>query len=121
MAKRTRAASRIFRHKRVRKAVIGTSDRPRLSVFRSLNHIYAQIIDDGIGHTISASSTIDSKIRSKSKKLNKTELASLVGKQIAEQSKKLGIKRVVFDRGGHKYHGRVKAVAEAVREAGLEF
>ena len=100
--------------------VLGTSDRPRLSVFRSLNHIYAQIIDDGIGHTISASSTLDSKIRSKSKKLNKTELASLVGKQIAEQSKKLGIKRVVFDRGGHKYHGRVKAVAEAVREAGLD-
>lgn len=100
--------------------VSGTSDRPRLSVFRSLNHIYAQIIDDGIGHTISASSTLDSNIRSKAKNLNKMEMASLVGKQIGEQSKKLGIKRVVFDRGGHKYHGRVKAVAEAVRETGLE-
>ena len=121
MAKRTRAANRIFRHKRVRKSVSGTSDRPRLSVFRSLNHIYAQVIDDGIGHTITASSTLDSKIKSKSNKLTKTELAKLVGTQIAEQSKKLGIKQIVFDRGGHKYHGRVKAVAEAVREAGLEF
>jgi large subunit ribosomal protein L18 len=106
---------------RVRAKISGTRERPRLNVFRSLNQIYAQVINDGSGETIVSSSTLDEAIRSKVDKLGKAEQAKLVGKQLAERAKEAGIKEVVFDRGGYKYHGRVKALAESAREAGLEF
>jgi len=109
------------RHLRVRKRVVGTSERPRLNVFRSDKHIYAQVIDDSVGHTLAAASTVDVQIRDAAKGKTKTEQAILVGRLVAERALDAGIKRVVFDRGGYKYHGRVKALADAAREAGLEF
>lgn len=112
---------RTRRHGRVRKKISGTAERPRLNVFRSLNQIYAQVIDDERGHTITAASTIEQVVQSKLKGLNKTEQAALVGQELGKKAKKAGIKKVVFDRGGYRYHGRVKALAEAAREAGLEF
>jgi large subunit ribosomal protein L18 len=121
MAKKTRNDMRIRRHQRLRRKLTGTDERPRLSVYRSLNQIYAQVIDDGEGKTIISASTLDSDIKAKVKGMNKTEQAKLVGSSIAERALALGIKEVVFDRGGYKYHGRVKAVADAAREAGLEF
>lgn len=121
MAKESRNKKRIRRHGRVRKKVSGTAGRPRLNVFRSLNQIYAQVIDDERGHTITAVSTVEQTLRSKLKDLNKTEQAALVGQELAKKAKKEGIKEVVFDRGGFRYHGRIKALAEAAREAGLEF
>lgn len=114
-------AARKRRHERVRKKIFGTPERPRLNVFRSLNHIYAQIIDDTRGHTLVSASTIDPKVRELIKGLPKTEQARLVGKVVAERALAAGIKQVVFDRGGYPYHGRVKALAEGSREAGLEF
>lgn len=113
--------ARIRRHKRVRKKVSGTPERPRLCVFRSLRHIYAQIIDDEHGVTLAAASTLSPEIRDKIKTGGNIEAAKLVGQLIAKKALEKGIKRVVFDRGGYKYHGRVKALAEAAREAGLEF
>jgi large subunit ribosomal protein L18 len=95
----------------------GTAERPRLNVFRSLNHIYAQVIDDTRGHTIVAASTLDTKTRD----ANKIEEATAVGKLIAERAKAAGITQVVFDRGGYLYHGRVKALADGAREGGLDF
>ena len=121
MAKESRNKKRIRRHGRVRKKVSGTAGRPRLNVFRSLNEIYAQVIDDERGHTIFAVSTLEQAVKSKLKSMNKTEQAALVGQELAKKAKKEGIKKVVFDRGGYRYHGRVKALAEAAREAGLEF
>jgi large subunit ribosomal protein L18 len=121
MAKKSRSEMRKRRHIRVRKKIAGTSDRPRLNVFRSLNQIYAQLIDDSTGQTVAAVSTLDPKIKTKAKKLNKTEQAKQVGDEIAKRAKKAGITAVIFDRGGYKYHGRVKALADAAREAGLEF
>lgn len=121
MAKKTRNEMRVKRHQRLRQNLAGTSERPRLSVYRSLNQIYAQVIDDGVGRTLIAASTLDAEIKPKTKGKNKTEQAKLVGSSVAEQALALGIKQVVFDRGGYKYHGRVKAVADAAREAGLEF
>jgi large subunit ribosomal protein L18 len=121
MAKRTRNEMRIRRHQRVRKKLAGTDQRPRLNVFRSLNHIYAQVIDDGVGRTITSASTLDAELKAKVKGLKKTEQAKLVGSLVAERTLALGIKQVVFDRGGYMYHGRVKAMADAAREAGLEF
>ncbi len=109
------------RHLRVRKKVFGTPERPRLSVFRSLKHIYAQIIDDTKGITLAAASTLDPELRGQLDGLTKTEKARLVGRLIAQRALAKGIRRVVFDRGGYKYHGRVKALADAAREAGLEF
>ena len=109
------------RHRRVRKRVQGTRSRPRLNVFRSLKHIYAQIIDDTKGHTLVAASTLDPEIRGRLNGLTKTEQARLVGELIAKRARRRRIKRVVFDRGGYKYHGRVKALAEAAREGGLDF
>ncbi len=120
MSKETELA-RKRRHRRVRKKVVGTAERPRLNVFRSLKHIYAQIIDDDKGHTLVAASTLDPELREKLNGLTKTEQAELVGKLVAERALALGIKKVVFDRGGYKYHGRVKALAEGSRKAGLEF
>jgi len=116
-----RAAARRRRHRRVRVKVRGTAQRPRLSVFRSLRHIYAQIIDDERGHALVAASTIESAIRDAVSGQSKTAQASEVGKVLAERARQQGITAVVFDRGGYKYHGRVKALAEAVREGGLTF
>ena len=109
------------RHARVRSKVVGTTQRPRLNVFRSLNHIYAQIIDDSQGHTLLAISTLDLSLRQSLAGKNKTQQAVIVGKTLAEQAVQAGINQVVFDRGGYKYHGRVKALAEASREGGLQF
>jgi len=109
------------RHLRVRKRVFGTPERPRLNVYRSLSHIYAQVIDDTRGVTLVSASTIDPEVRPHVQGLPKTEQARLVGKKVAERALAKGITKVVFDRGGYKYHGRVKALAEASREAGLEF
>ncbi len=121
MAQKNRSAARIRRHERVRKDVLGTAPRPRLSVFRSLSEIYAQVIDDSAGKTIVSASTIDNDLRGQVKGLKKTEQAKLVGKKIAERAKSKGVKMVVFDRGGFRYSGRVKALAEGAREGGLEF
>ena len=119
--KETRSAARKRRHARVRKKISGTSNAPRLSVFRSLKHIYAQIIDDESGRTLISASTLDSDIRERVIELNKTEQAKLVGKRLAEKALSNGVTKVVFDRGGYKYHGRVKALADASREGGLQF
>ena len=109
------------RHRSVRKKVSGVSEKPRLNVFRSLNNIYAQVIDDTTHTTLAAASTIDKELRSTVKSGGNIESAKLVGKLIAERAKEKGVAKVVFDRGGYLYHGRVKSLAEAAREAGLEF
>lgn len=114
----TRAARR-RRHRRVRKRLSGTTNRPRLSVFRSLNHIYAQVVDDSRAATVAAASTLDAGLRDTSG--TKTSQAKAVGLAIAERAKAAGVTRVVFDRGGYLYHGRVKELADAAREGGLEF
>ena len=117
----TRNEARIRRHKRVRRRIVGTSNVPRLSVFRSLKHIYAQIIDDDAGSTLVSASTVDADVREQIGELNKVEQAELVGRRLAEKALSQGVKRVVFDRGGYVYHGRVKALADASREGGLVF
>ncbi|OQY49134.1 MAG: 50S ribosomal protein L18 [Anaerolineaceae bacterium 4572_78] len=117
---KTRVA-RKYRHKRVRKRVSGTSERPRLNVYRSLNHIYAQVIDDVNGKTLASASTIDSVVREHANGKTKTEQAKIVGQVVAERALKENISKVVFDRGGFKYQGRVKALAQASRGAGLIF
>ena len=109
---------RLVRHARVRKKVRGNSGRPRLCVFRSLRHIYAQIIDDDSGHTLVASSSLEATEATASSKMT---LSQSVGKLVAERALAMGITQVVFDRGGYKYHGRVKALGEASREGGLKF
>jgi large subunit ribosomal protein L18 len=116
-----RETARRQRHRRVRKRVVGSSQRPRFNVFRSLKHIYAQLIDDTRGHTLAAASTLDPELRDKVKGLTKTEQAKLVGGLLAKRALERGVKKVAFDRGGYKYHGRVKSLAEAAREGGLEF
>ena len=110
-------------HKRIRRRVSGTDARPRLAVFRSVKHIYAQVIDDGKSHTLVAASSAEKSGADKSEAKNGGNLAGAkeIGKLVAERAKEKGIKTVVFDRGGYQYHGRVKALAEAAREAGLEF
>ncbi|MEX2080125.1 MAG: 50S ribosomal protein L18 [Dehalococcoidia bacterium] len=117
----TATAARARRHARVRKVVAGTPQRPRLNVFRSSAHIYAQVIDDVAGHTLAAASDLDKDVATQVKGKNKTGQAAVVGKLVAERAKAQGIELVVFDRGGFRYHGRVKALAEAAREAGLGF
>ena len=112
-------AARRRRHRRIRKKLRGTTARPRLSVFRSLNHIYAQVIDDTSGRTLAAASSLDDAVHSSS--TAKTDRAKAVGAAIAERAKAAGISQVVFDRGGYLYHGRVQALADAARDAGLEF
>lgn len=109
------------RHARIRKRVFGTAERPRLSVFRSLNHIYAQIIDDTKGHTIVSASTLDKEFKEEKGHKGNVAMAKKVGQLLASKASKSGIKSVVFDRGGYKYHGCIKALAEAAREGGLEF
>ncbi|MEJ2012980.1 MAG: 50S ribosomal protein L18 [Anaerolineales bacterium] len=121
MAKHSRNIQRLRRHRRVRSKVAGSAERPRLNVFRSLNQIYAQVIDDQSGKTLAAASTLQESLKPKLKGKSKTEQAKLVGEAIAEAAKEQGIKQVVFDRGGYRFHGRVRALAEAAREAGLEF
>lgn len=109
------------RHRRVRVRVHGTAERPRLNVFRSLRHIYAQVVDDTVGHTLVSACTLDVDLRGELGELNKTEQAKLVGEMLAKRALEKGVKQVVFDRGGYKYHGRVKALAEGARSAGLQF
>lgn len=129
MSGRDSKAIKKIRHRRVRQKVTGTVSRPRLCVFRSLNHIRVQLIDDSMGQTLVSMSTLDSQVRSKTDEMvrsktdemGKSKKAELVGILLAEKALNKGIKQVVFDRGGYKYHGRVKALAEAARKAGLEF
>ena len=121
MANKNRSVARIHRHARVRKHVVGTPERPRLNVFRSITEIYAQVIDDQSGHTLAAASTVDGELRKKMKGLNKTEQAKLVGQAVADRAKSKGISSVIFDRGGFRYLGRVKALADGARENGLQF
>lgn len=121
MTKAVNGNARIARHKRIRNTVTGNSSRPRLCVFRSLKHIYAQLVDDEKGHTVVATSTLDSQVKSDLSGKKKTAQAEVVGTIIAQRAKEKGIKQVVFDRGGYKYHGRVKALAEAARKVGIEF
>jgi large subunit ribosomal protein L18 len=115
------AAARVRRHRRVRRRVSGTAERPRLAVFRSLTHIYAQVIDDSRGHTLAAASDLDAELRGKRNGKKKTEVAELVGEALARRATEKGVKAVVFDRGGFRYHGRVRALAEAARKGGLAF
>ena len=120
MAK-SRNEARVQRHARVRRQVAGTSERPRLNVFRSLSEIYAQVIDDQTGRTLVSASTIDHELREQVKGLKKVDQAKLVGKAVAERAQSKGIKQVVFDRGGFRYIGRIKALADGARDAGLDF
>jgi large subunit ribosomal protein L18 len=122
MAKATAHDLRVRRHRRLRKRVSGTAQQPRLCVFRSNLHIYAQVIDDEAGHTLVSASTKDKDARSTIKDDNKkTEQAKMIGQIVAERALQAGIEQVVFDRGGYKYHGRIKALADGAREAGLKF
>jgi len=121
MANKSRSVARTRRHSRVRKNLAGSVQRPRLNVFRSLSGIYAQVIDDQAGHTLVSASTVDQELREKIKGLKKADQAKLVGKTVAERAKNKGIEIVVFDRGGYRYSGRVKALADGAREGGLQF
>jgi large subunit ribosomal protein L18 len=115
----SRGAARRKRHDRIRLRVEGSESRPRLAVFRSNIHIYAQVIDDGTGKTLAAASTVEKELRGSSQ--TKIEEAAVVGRLIAERAKTAGVERVVFDRAGFRYHGRIKSLADAAREAGLDF
>src|ERR1041385_8297087 len=119
MAKNSRSIARARRHVRVRKNLMGTTERPRLNVFKSLSGIYGQIIDDQAGHTLLSASTVDRDLREKVKGLKKAEQAKLVGQTLAERAKSKGIQSVVFDRGGYRYIGRVKAFADGARSANV--
>ena len=121
MANKSRAIARTRRHSRVRKNLAGSAGRPRLNVFRSLSGIYAQVIDDSAGNTLVSASTVDRDLREKMKGLKKAEQAKLVGQTVAERARSKGIQTVVFDRGGYRYSGRVKALADGAREGGLQF
>jgi large subunit ribosomal protein L18 len=121
MTRVTPRTARYRRHQRVRTQIKGTTSRPRLCVFRSLNHIYAQVIDDTKGQTLVAASTLDQETRVQLNGKNKAGQAELVGTAIAKKALAKGIKEIAFDRGGYKYHGRVKALAEAARQNGLKF
>ena len=109
------------RHDRTRRHILGTAERPRLNVYRSLNHIYAQVIDDEVGRTLAAASTLDAEVKAQLEGKNKKEAANLVGEIVARRALDKGVKEVVFDRGGYLYTGRVTEVAEGARKAGLEF
>ena len=121
MSKAKTTTARVMRHTRVRKKVRGSAARPRLAVFRSLNHIYAQLIDDDAGHTMVAASTLDADLKNKSQDKQKSSQAELVGELIGKKALDAGITEVVFDRGGYRYHGRVKNLAESARKTGLKF
>lgn len=117
---RSRQEARRKRHRRVRARVTGNAERPRLSVFRSARHIRAQIVDDGAGHTLAAASTLQRELETAMEGADKTGKARAVGRALAERAKNVGVTRVVFDRGGYRFHGRVRALAEGAREGGLE-
>jgi large subunit ribosomal protein L18 len=119
MTQVTRGAARQKRHERIRLHLSGSPERPRLAVFRSLNHIYAQVIDDASGKTLASASSLEKELRAAGQK--KTDEAATVGRLIAERAKSAGVGQVVFDRAGFRYHGRIKSLAAAAREAGLEF
>lgn len=117
--KKSKARKR--RHRRIRARISGTAERPRLNVFRSLDHIYAQVIDDESGRTLVSASTVDQGVRTDMDGKTKKEQANLVGKTVAVRAKEIGIERVIFDRGGYLYHGRIQALADGARKAGLQF
>jgi large subunit ribosomal protein L18 len=121
MAKVTSQVARARRHERIRRSIHGTAERPRLNVFRSLEHIYAQVVDDDMGNTLAAASSLDPELRSQLSGMNKTQQAARVGQLVAQRALAKGLRCVVFDRGGYPYHGRVKALADGAREGGLEF
>lgn len=121
ITKPSRKAARDKRHYRIRNKIQGSSERPRLAVFRSNQHMYAQIIDDSIGHTLAAVSTLEEEVASKTAHTSTVSAAQAVGEAIAKKALDKGITTVVFDRGGYIYHGKIKALAEAAREAGLKF
>ncbi len=120
MAKRTRNAHRLKRKARIRRRVRGTPDRPRLCVYKSLHHVYAQVVDDTCGRTLASASTLGPEMRERGLK-NTVDGARAVGMRVAQQAREAGIRQVVFDRSGYPYHGKVRALAEAAREGGLEF
>ena len=113
--------ARLRRHRRVRRRVVGSAERPRLAVFKSGRHIYAQVIDDGKGKTVAHASSLDAGLKKEAPKGASQDAAGKVGALVAERAKKAGVTKVVFDRGGYRYHGRVKALAEGARTGGLEF
>ena len=119
--KESRSEIRVKKHMRVRNRLSGTAERPRLAVFRSNNHMYAQIIDDTVGNTLVEASTAEKAVKAELEKTNDVVAAAYVGKVIAERALEKGIKAVIFDRGGFVYHGKIQALADAAREAGLEF
>lgn len=121
MAKLTKKEARLRRHRRIRRWMNGTADVPRLCVFRSAEEIYAQVIDDDAQHTLAAASTVDRELRGELEGKTKSEQAALVGELVAKRAMTTGVKKVVFDRGGNQYIGRVKALADGARKAGLEF
>ena len=121
VSKKSRAEVRLKKHRRIRNRFSGSAERPRLAVFRSNNHMYAQIIDDTVGNTLVAASTLDKDVKAQVEKTNNVDAAACVGTVIAKKALEKGIKEVVFDRGGFVYHGKVQALADAAREAGLEF
>ncbi|HVN14461.1 MAG TPA: 50S ribosomal protein L18 [Anaerolineales bacterium] len=121
MATKSRNTARTRRHLRVRKQIFGTAQRPRLNVFRSLSEIYVQVIDDVAGNTLASASSVDKELREKTKGMKKVDQAKLIGQTVAERAKGKGITLVVFDRGGFRYVGRIKALADGAREGGLQF
>jgi large subunit ribosomal protein L18 len=120
-ANKKKRQARVQRHNRVRARIVGTPDRPRMNIYRSLSNIYVQVIDDTAGHTMASASTLDKEVVGQIEGKSKVEAAKIVGKVAAERAKQAGITQIVFDRGGYKFHGRVAAVAEGAREAGLKF
>ena len=121
VGKKVKSEVRINKHKRIRNRFSGTTERPRLSVFRSNNHMYAQIIDDTVGNTLVSASTLEKEVKAELEKTNNVDAAAYLGKVIAKKALDKGITTVVFDRGGFIYHGKIKALADAAREAGLDF
>ena len=121
VSKKSRSEVRVKKHQRLRNRFSGTAERPRLAVFRSNDHMYAQIIDDVAGNTLCAASTAEKEVKAELEKTNNVAAAACVGTVIAKRAREKGIKQVVFDRGGYIYHGKVQALADAAREAGLDF
>ena len=121
VSKKNRSEVRVNKHRRIRSRLSGTPEQPRLAVFRSNNHMYAQIIDDTVGKTLVSASTLDKEVKAECEKTNNVDAAAVVGTVVAKRALEKGITTVVYDRGGFVYEGKVKALAEAAREAGLEF
>lgn len=121
VSKESRTKVRVNKHRKIRNRFAGTAERPRLAVFRSNNHMYAQIIDDTVGNTLVSASTLQKEVKAELEKTNNVDAAAYLGKVIAERALEKGIKTVVFDRGGFIYQGKIQALADAAREAGLEF